>query len=240
MRNNKAVSPPFFGYLLQFKFARDHGMTIDKAIAVLGSLLLAALTLVLARNKAYKIYPVFFAYQIWCLFSTFAGEFAASLPPAIYFRFYLVNISVDSLFQFAVLAELGYAVAGHNRNRSPRWTLIGLLVLPAALALRSLSNWSLPANLTDLGSLLVRMQQDLPVLLLAFLLALIWWSRLQGFRWPDFALHIASGLGFYFIVCLVVAIIHTHQHLDAGYRWADVAQAGSYLFVLSYWLLKLA
>jgi hypothetical protein len=213
---------------------------IDKAILVLGSLLLAVLVLVLARHRTYKSYPVFFTYQVWCLLSTLASMFAVSLPPAIYLRFYLVNISIDSLSQFAVLAELGYAVAGHNRKQSPRWTLIGLLVLPAALALRSLSTWSLPANLTDLGALLVRMQQDLPVLLLAFLLALIWWSRLQRFRWPDFALHVASGLGFYFIVCLLVAILHTHQTAGLQYRMADIAQVGSYLFVLSYWLLRLA
>lgn len=213
---------------------------IDKAIPLLGTLLLAVLVFILARKRAYKSYPVFFAYQIWCLVSTLAGMLAIYLPPTDFFRFYLVNISVDSLFQFGVLAELGYAVTGHNRNRSSRWTLIALLVLPAALALRSLSTWSLPANLTDLGALLVHMQQDLPVLLLAFLLALIWWSRLQRFQWPDSALHIASGLGFYFIVGLLVAIVHTHQRLGTQYHWADVAQAGSYLAVLSYWLLKLA
>jgi hypothetical protein len=215
-------------------------MTLDKAIPLLGALLLCLLILVLIRKRSFRSFPVFFIYQIWCLSSTLSDRLAASLSQMDYVHYYVLNMSVDALFQFAVLAGLGRAVAQHNRNRSPRWFLIALLILPAALLLRSLSDWSLPADITKFGIFYVRMQQTLPILLLAFLLALVWWSRLQRFHWPDFALHIASGLGFYFLVCLLVAVIHTHQSQGVQYHWVDQAQSGSYLGVLAYWLLKLS
>jgi len=215
-------------------------MTLDQAIPLLGALLLCLLIPILIRKRAYRSFPIFFIYQIWCLSSTLSGTLAASLSQMDYVHYYVLNMTVDALFQFAVLVGLGVTVAQHNRNRSPRWFLIVLLTLPAVLLLRSFSDWSLPSDLTEFGIFYVRMQQALPVLLLAFLLALVWWSRLRRLHWPDSALHIASGLGFYFLVCLLVAVLHTHQTPGVEYHWADQAQSGSYLGVLAYWLLKLS
>lgn len=215
-------------------------MSVESAIGVLGALLLVFLTVVLARKRVYCDYPVFFTCQIWCLSSTIVGLIASSLPPDDYLRYYVVSLVVDALFQFSVLAELGRAVARHNRRGSPRWTVIALFLLPTALLLHSVLNWSTPTGLTSFGLFYVRLQQALPVLLVAFLLALIWWSRLKGLHWPDLPLQIASGLGAYFLVCLSVAILHTHQEVGEAYHWADVAQSGSYLAVLGYWLLKLS
>jgi len=215
-------------------------MTIENAIPLLGILLLLFLIGLLAQKRVYCTYPVFFTYQVWCLSSTILGMIASALPPEEFLRFYVVSLVVDALFQFGVLAELGRTVARHNHQGSPRWTLVALLLLPTALLLHSLFRWSTPPGISAFGLFYVRLQQALPILLVAFLLALIWWSRLQGLQWPDLPLQIASGLGSYFLVSLLVAVVHTHQEIGDQYHWADVAQSGSYLAVLGYWLLKLA
>jgi len=215
-------------------------LTIDNTLLLLGNFFLTLLMVVLVKRRTYRSFPVFFTYQGWSLFSGILCIFAVSLEPADYMRFYVVNMALDFLLQFAVLAELGRIVAAHNHNSPPRWALIALLLLPTTLVLRSLSSWSVPAGIGELGTHVFKIQQILPVLLLAYLLALVWWSRLHSSQWPDSALHIATGLGSYFIVCLAVAIIHTHQTMGVQYRWTEEAQSGSYLGVLSYWLLKLS
>jgi len=207
-------------------------MTIEMAIELLGALLLLFLTGLLLRKQAYSTYPVFFSYQVWCLLSTILGLFASALPAEVFLRCYVVSLVVDALFQFGVLIELGLTVARHNRQDPPRWTSIALLLLPGALFLHSLFRWSTPSGISAFGVFYVRLQQALPILLVTFLLVLIWWSRLKGLQWPDLPLQIASGLGAYFLVCLLVAVIHTHQELGDQYHWADVAQSGSYLAVL--------
>jgi hypothetical protein len=214
-------------------------MTIDNAIMVSGGVLLAVLLVLLARKQYYRSLPFFFSYQLWCLSSTAAGSVAESLLPPDYIRFYLASTAGDALFQLAVLYELTRVIARHNRIVPPTWRLFALLLVPEALLLWSLSSWTVPAELTQLSVLLVRVQQALPILLLAFLLAVICWSRFRSLRWPDSALHIASGLGFYFLVCLTVAIVHTHQSHGNGYHLADELQTGSYICVLIYWILEL-
>lgn len=214
-------------------------MTIDNTILVVGGLLLAILLVQLARKQLYRSLPFFFFYQVWCLSSTAVGGLAESLPAAEYFRYYLASIAVDALFQLAVLYEVTRLVARHNRKAPPNWRLFVLLLLPEALLLRSLSSWPVPGGLSEIGILFVRVQQTLPILLLAFLLSVVCWSRFRSLHWPDSALHIASGLGFYFLVCLTVAIVHTHQPQGPGYHLADEVQAGSYTSVLAYWILKL-
>jgi hypothetical protein len=214
-------------------------MTLDNTILVGGGVLLAILLVLVARKQFYRSLPFFFFYQVWCLSSTALAGLAASLSAGEYFRLYLASSVMDALFQLSVLYEVMRTVAVHNRIVPPTWRLFALLLIPEALLLRSLSSWPVPEETTDLGILYVRIQQTLPILLLAFLLSVIFWSRFRSLHWTNPALHIASGLGFYFLVCLTVAIVHTHQSRDFGYHLADELQAGSYVGVLVYWILKL-
>ena len=74
----------------------------------------------------------------------------------------------------------------------------------------------------------------------AALLALAWWSSLQGLHCPSHELRIASGLGFYSVVSLGVIILNTHTLYGAEYHWTDKAQGFGYFCALPYWVLVFA
>jgi hypothetical protein len=82
--------------------------------------------------------------------------------------------------------------------------------------------------------------QVFAVLRVAFLLALIWWSSLQGFRWPTRELRIVTGLGFCAIVSLAVVIIHGHNLVGMENHWLDQIVVASYLGALTYWVVSTA
>jgi hypothetical protein len=160
--------------------------------------------------------------------------------PEGYLRFYLIEMTIDALFQFGILAELAGSVHRHNRATSPRRTVLVLLLLLAGTLIWPMATWTAPVNSTILGKLLVLLLHSVAVLRAAFVLALVWWSSLQGLRWPDRELRIVTGIGFYSIVALAVAILHTHQAVGPLYHWLDEVAAVSYLAALAYWILAFA
>jgi hypothetical protein len=58
--------------------------------------------------------------------------------------------------------------------------------------------------------------------------------------WRDRELQIATGLGFYSIVSLLVTLIHSHQTWSPQYHWLDLASSIGYLGSLTYWVLSFA
>jgi hypothetical protein len=214
-------------------------MTIDNTITASGGILLAVLLVLLARKQFYRSLPFFFSYQVWCLSSTAIGILAASLsmPTSDYFRYYLASTAVDALFQLALLYEVTRAIARNNRTAPPTWRLLALLLILGALLLGSLSNWPVPTRLDRLSLLMVRVQQALPILLLVCLLSVVCWSRIRSLQWPAPAMHIACGLGFYFLICLTVAVVHTHQPTGLSYHLVDEFPPGAYVGVLGYWII---
>jgi hypothetical protein len=66
-------------------------------------------------------------------------------------------------------------------------------------------------------------------------------SQLLSIGWRDRELQVATGLGFYSIVSLLVVLLHSHQSTDSlQYHKLDVMEAVSYLCTLSYWVLCFA
>jgi hypothetical protein len=50
-------------------------------------------------------------------------------------------------------------------------------------------------------------------------------------------LRIVTGLGFYIVATLGVAILHSHNMTGMQYHWLDQLLVGGYLWTLSYWML---
>jgi hypothetical protein len=101
----------------------------------------------------------------------------------------------------------------------------------------SLNKWTIPTQFPILDMLYLVLMQLLAVLRVVFLLTLVWWSSLQGLRWPTRELRIVTGLGFYIIATLSVAILHSHNMGGMEYHWLDQLLVGAYLWTLSYWIL---
>ncbi len=215
-------------------------MTMDTAMLLAASAADAALLVLLVSQRAYRTLPAFFLYQVWCLCSGIAGFVVLRSFLRDYAGFYLLNITGDALFQFAVLVELGRVVLRHNRVGDPRRSVLLLLLMTAILMIWSLARWTLPADLPQPIFLAMRMRQLFSVLQFASLLALVWLSTLRGLRWPERALQVATGLGFYFLIDLAVMILHTHQSFGHQYVSLDYVASISYLGVLAYWVFCFA
>src|ERR1035437_2864675 len=65
-------------------------------------------------KRIYRTLPYFFYYLIWCLCSEGMQAIARPVPSA-YLPVKLLGITVDALFQLAILAELARSVVRYNR-----------------------------------------------------------------------------------------------------------------------------
>ncbi len=193
------------------------------------------LTLVIWK-RVYRTLPFFSCFFIWCLFSD-AGMAFASLFQNAYLPATLANLTVDALFQLAILAELGRVVMRYNRASPPSRTVIVLLTALAFVLAGSFNQWAFPTQLPIMNILYLVLMQLFAVLRLVFLLTLVWWSSLQGLQWPLRELRIVTGLAVYIMANFSVAILHSHDMNAAEFHWVDQALVGVYLWALSYWIL---
>ena len=187
-------------------------------------------------KRIYRTLPVFAGFFVWCLLSD-AGMAIANLFPNADLPATLVNITFDALFQLAILAELGRAVVRYNRVAPPSRIVIVLLAALAFILTGFLNKWSIPTQLPTLEIVYMVLLQLFAVLRVVFLLTLVWWSSLQGLRWPVRELRILTGLGFYIFATLCVAILHSHNMEGMKFHWLDQLLVGAYLWTLSYWIL---
>ncbi|HEV2485894.1 MAG TPA: hypothetical protein VGT08_10205 [Terracidiphilus sp.] len=210
--------------------------SIDLTLWLAGIIMESVLLVLVVWKRIYRMLPVFFSFLIWCLCSD-AGMAVAHLFPGAYLPATLANITVDALFQLAMLAELGRSVLLYNRAAPPSRLVIVLLTALACVLAGSLNKWTVPTQLPIIKMLYVVLMQLLAVLRVVFLLTLVWWSSLQGLRWPTRELRIVTGLGFYILATFCVAILHTHNMGGMQYHWLDQLLVGGYLWTLSYWIL---
>jgi hypothetical protein len=209
--------------------------SIDLTLWLAGIGMEAVLLGLVIWKRVYRTLPVFSCFFIWCLLSD-GGMAAANMVPNAYLPATLVNITVDALFQLAILAELGKVVVRYNRTTPPSRVVIGLLTALALILAGSVNRWSIPRELPILDMLYLLLMQLFAVLRVVFLLTLVWWSSLQGLRWPTGELRILTGLGVYILVTLCVTILHSHNMGGMQYHWLDQVLIGSYLWALSYWI----
>jgi hypothetical protein len=194
----------------------------------------------LLRRRIFRTLPIFTLYIGWCLCIDITTGIVLSIWPERYLWFYLIEFTIDALYQFRILLELARSVRHHNRGSSPRVIILTLLIPMAAALIWQMAAWSAPMYSTFTGKLLVHLLQSVAILRAGFVLALVWWSSLQGLHWPDRELRIVTGFGFYSFVALSVSILHTHQTLGPMYHFLDQAVSASYAFTLLYWIYAFA
>jgi hypothetical protein len=154
----------------------------------------------------------------------------------------LAEAIADSALQFAVLIELAWSVLRPMRTSLPRSALLAVAVLIAAAAA---AIWPF-AGIQGLSSFstewrnLVHVQQTASILRILFFLVLAGCSQLLSIGWRDRELQVATGLGFYSIVSVAVAILHSRQGMGQAYRNLNRFVAVSYLCSLVYWVVSFA
>lgn len=220
-------------------------MAPDYAIWISCFLAEAVLIVLLARSRAFHTFPAFFLFVCWSFLSDvvfFRLQFL-SLPYATYFKFYEIQMVIDSAMLFAVLVELAWSVLRPIRASLPKSSWIGIAVFIAlvGLILWPVAGLTLPATpLTSAGLVFFRLQQTFAILRVVVFLAMAGLSQLLSIGWRNRELQVATGLGFYSIVALAVTVLHTHQFVGTQYHWMDEMGVAGYLCALAYWVFSFA
>ena len=218
-------------------------MAPDTAISLAAVALEAAVLFSLVRHRVFRTFPVFSIYVAWTLVSDITSLLIFTFHPTAYFRYYLVEMIIDSALQFTVLVELTWSVLRPVRSSLPRATIyvLALLIAVAGLVIWPLAAQTVPPRLNAQGVLLFHLQETFAILRIVCFLVMASFSQVLSIGWRDRELQIATGFGVYSIVYLLVMLQHSHQlTTDPGYHKLDFVVTISYLGTLSYWVISFA
>jgi hypothetical protein len=82
-------------------------------------------------------------------------------------------------------------------------------------------------------------QQTVSILRVVCFLIMAGFSQILAIGWKDRELQVATGLGFFSIASLIVAVLHQHQDpLSDIYNVLDTALICCYVGTLVYWVLS--
>jgi hypothetical protein len=206
------------------------GMTAE--MAVIGLIL---------YKRTWLNLPVFSAYCVFLLVNDVLLYVVRDAFPAKYLSVYLIEIVLESAFEFGVLVELTWSVLRPLRDSLSRKFLI---VVAFMIVILGAFIWPF-TGIQQLGSLsaemssLVRLLQTVSVLRVLFFLALSGCSQLLSIGWRDREMQIATGLGFASIVSLGVEIMHSHGAMGSYHRLNQVVVVG-YVCSVLYWVICFA
>lgn len=207
-----------------------------------GAVLEAAVIAVMVWRRTYRSLPVFFFYIVWGV----AGDSAILILRSVahYERLYPfeIQIYIDSVFQYLVVIELAWSTLRPIRRSLPGGFLLGISLLIAAAAVLA---WPLSSMRETPGYPLpflvaLHAQRAFAILRILFFLVLAAGSHILRIGWHDREFQVATGLGFYSLVSLAGALVHSHQSFGWHYYYVDAAVACSYLLSLVYWILSFA
>ncbi len=217
-------------------------MSLENALWLAGIAAETAVVLLLIYRRVWRVVPIFCAYCAWDLLSN-----AVTLPvlhyfPRDYSALYLIETVVDSALVFGVLVELAWSVLRPIRNSLPRRTpvFIGILILAVGAAI-----WPF-AGIRSLSILdpgirgIVHVQQTASILRVLVFLVMAGCSQVLSIGWRHRELQVATGLGFYSLVSLGAAMLHTHETTVNQYGHLNQFVVASYLCSLLYWVFSFA
>jgi hypothetical protein len=217
-------------------------MSLDNAFWIVGVVAEAAVLGLLVYRHVWRVLPVFCAYCAWILLSN-AGLFVTfRFFPTRYLTAYLTETAMESALQFGVLVELAWSVLRPLRALLPRGALVAVCLLVLALGAAIWPFAVIPGfgNLPPEFHLLMRLLQTTSILRILFFLALAAGSQLLSIGWRDRELQVATGLGFYSLASLAVAMLHAHLTTGSRYTHLNQVEVGGYLCSLLYWVFSFA
>ena len=218
-------------------------MTLDTALFLAGLAAEAAIVILLLSKRAYRTLPFFFLYVSWSLLSDVTEYALVHKFPDSDLRIYLIATIIDSFLQFGVLLELSMSVLRPVRSSLPRGAIIavGIFIAVICAAIWPFAITPGIAQLRFESRLIVHCQLTFAAMRILFFLALAGLSQLLSIGWRDRELQIATGLGFFSIVSLSVALLHTNQGPGAAqYHVLEQLVSASYLCSIGYWIVSFA
>jgi hypothetical protein len=217
-------------------------LNLDMILWLIGLFAEVGVVALCLRGRLFRITPVFCAYLLWCLLNDILYYFLHDSQN--YYGIYIIEMVVDSVFQFAVLVELGWAVLRPVRSSLPRYSIaiLALLFVIIGALIWPISAHMLPEKLNVSAIQFVHAQQTIAVLRVAIFVALAGFSQLLAIGWRNRELQIATGLGFYSMCSLAISVIHSHQTVKNLHMYHIIDQIGVAAYVCSmiYWIISFA
>jgi hypothetical protein len=205
-----------------------------------------AVIALLFYRRAWRKLPWFCAYLALSVLDGCVNYLVLHFAPSSYFNTYFVGKIADSALQFCVLVELAWSVFRPFRASLPKytvWFLGGGLALLGAAIWPFAANPSfarIPAQWRTQWELMGHFSQTDALLRVAFFLILAGCSQLLSIGWRDREMQIATGLGFYSLIAVVIGAAQSHVVVPAHYRELDQLLVASYIGSLAYWVFSFA
>jgi hypothetical protein len=215
-------------------------MSLDNVFWLIGVVTEVAVVGLLLYRRVWRTFPIFFVYCAWDLLVNVVGITVYRFFPASYFTVYLANLVVDLALEFGVLIELTWSVLRPFRASLPRGSLVVVSGLVVALGAAIWPFATIPGfgNVPPEWHFLMHVEQTTAILRILFFLALAGCSQLLSIGWRDRELQVATGLGFYSLVGLAVAMLHMHQTMGPLYNRLNQVVVASYICSLLYWVFS--
>lgn len=214
-------------------------MTLDRAFLIAGIGAEIAFLALITHKRAFRILPIFYSYIAWGVASDLCMLSLQSLEYFHYLKAYIIEVSIDSTVQYAVLVELIWSVLRRLGVSFTRWTMIGMTA--GLLALGALiwpfSDAAGFAAFLPLSHFVFRMQSALSILRVVLFVLIAGGSHVLSLGWRDRELQVATGLGAYSLASLVGSILHAHQPVGATYHAVDQLVSATYVVALLYWIV---
>jgi hypothetical protein len=221
-------------------------VSLDNEFLFAGMAVEVAIIGLLIYRRVWRTLPIFCIYICWSLLADGGGLFLhrwfpdpASHGSVVIF---LVSTALDSALQIGVLIELAWSILRPLRQSLSYRALVivALLILATGAAIWPFAGTHDLANLPLIWRNLVHVQQTTPVLRVLFFLALAAGSQVLSIGWRDRELQVATGLGFYSIVSLAVALWRSNEGMRPQYLLLNRIVTASYFCSMLYWVFSFA
>ncbi len=222
---------------------RAQTLSWDSKAVVLGVILEIVIAALLTWRRGWRSLPVFYLYICWALVSDCVMPLLARHYGAYdYVKLYIVETSLDSLLQYAVIIELAASVLRPYQLARPRWLLpaFALVVVLIGLAIWPFTASQVLSSYPMVEIRLLRLEQVFAIIRILFFLVLAACSQLLAIGWRDRELQVATGFGIYSVFSLAVSILHAHQPYSEQFHRLDQLVVLSYLASLIYWTICFA
>ncbi len=218
-------------------------VSVDAIIWFSGILLEVIVIGLLIFRGTWRIFPIFFAYNVWSLIGNAGVEavlYWEDFSSHLYISAYFVNMLIDSVLTFGVLVELTWSVLRPIRLALPRGALIVLTFLLIAAGAAIWPFTFVPGKIPMAAELilLLRFKQAFSALSIVAFLVLAAFSQLLALGWRHREMQIATGLGLYSLVSLAVTLLHTWPAMLPQYNLLDYLVVASYFCSLLYWIVS--
>jgi hypothetical protein len=219
-------------------------MTVDlnTILWFAGFVSLTAVVCLLIYRRVWRTLPLFCIYSVWTLLGEVAAYAVHRYYPSAYLTTYFTEEGVDSVLQFAVLIELTWSILRPLRTFLLRRTILilGILIVVAAAAIWPFADSNAWTRFPLEWHLLYHFHQTVSILRILFFLLLAASSQLLSIGWRDRELQVATGLGFYSLIDVTIALMQAHQRVGPQYYLFDQIRMAAYSCSLLYWVVCFA